>query len=52
MMIPVRGPEGGLALGRLLGLPRDDGVKIVIGFAVCKITIAWALGITFLKRVE
>jgi bile acid:Na+ symporter, BASS family len=42
----------GLALSRLLRLPREDGVTVGIGFAVRNVALASAIAITLLNRIE
>ncbi len=42
----------GLALGRLLRLPREDGVTVGIGFAVRNVALASAIAITLLNRID
>ncbi len=42
----------GLAFGRLLRLPNEDGVTVGIGFAVRNVALASAIAITLLNRIE
>lgn len=42
----------GLALARFLRLPKDDSVTVGIGFAVRNVTMAMAIAVTLLNRIE